>query len=68
MQSKKNRKEGLGLLLEADGIMLTDDAEKAVLLNSYFALDSLLRRNIQNGKGHKKHDQRMLETSHCKAS
>lgn len=34
--------------LGADGIMLTDDAEKAEQLNSYFAFDSLLRRNIQN--------------------
>lgn len=48
MQNKKNKKEGLGLLLGADGIMVTDDAEKAELLNSCFASDSLLRRNIQN--------------------
>lgn len=48
MQSKKNRKEVLGPLLGADGVMLTDDAETVELLNSYFALSSLLRRNIQN--------------------
>lgn len=47
MQSK-NKKGGLGLPLRADGIMLTDDAEKAELPNYYFAFDSLLRRSIQN--------------------
>lgn len=55
----------MGLLLRADGITLTDDAEKAELLNSYFAFDSLLRRNIQNWKEHKNHNQRTLETSYC---
>lgn len=29
MESKKNKKEDLGLLFGADGIMLTDDAQKA---------------------------------------
>lgn len=65
MQSK-NKKGGLGLLLGADGIMLTDDAEKAQLPNSYIAFDSLLRTNIQNGKEHKKHTQRKSEISYCK--
>jgi transketolase C-terminal domain/subunit len=32
----KNKKEGSDLLLRADGIMLTDDIEKAELLNSCF--------------------------------
>lgn len=52
MQSK-NKKGGLGLLLGADGIMLTDDAEKAELPNSYIALNSLLKEKYSKFKGFK---------------
>lgn len=51
MQSK-NKKGGLGLLLGADGIMLTDDAEKE-LPNSYIALNSLLKEKYSKFKGFK---------------
>lgn len=46
MQSKKNKKEGLGLLFGVDGIMVIDDVEKVELFNFCFVFDFLLRRNI----------------------
>ena len=48
--SKRNTRENMGPLLNEGGVLVMGDAEKAEILNAFFALSSLQRLPLRNEK------------------